>query len=70
LSACPTGPIQKAYIVKFSIPVNFVVLIRVSYGSGSATLVKRHDMETLIRIRMEILHIRRGKVIFTNHPFI
>jgi hypothetical protein len=30
-----TGPNQKAYFVKFFLPVNFVVLIRVGYGSGS-----------------------------------
>ncbi len=35
LSVGPTGPNQQAYIVKFSIPVNFVVLIRVAYRSGS-----------------------------------
>jgi hypothetical protein len=35
LSVGPTGPNQKAYFVKFSLPVNFVVLIRVAYGSGS-----------------------------------
>jgi hypothetical protein len=31
----PTGPNQKAYFVKFSLLVNFVVLIRVAYGSRS-----------------------------------
>jgi hypothetical protein len=35
LSVRPTGPNQKAYFVKFSSPVNFVVLIRVASGSGS-----------------------------------
>ncbi len=35
LSVGPTGPNQKTYFVKFSLPVNFVVLIRVAYGSGS-----------------------------------
>ncbi len=35
LSVGPTGPNQKAYFVKFSLPVNFVVLIKVAYVSGS-----------------------------------
>ncbi len=35
LSLGPIGPNRKAYIVKFSLPVNVIVLIRVAYGSGS-----------------------------------
>ncbi len=35
LSVGPTGSNQKAYLVKFSLPVNFIVLIRVAYWSGS-----------------------------------
>jgi hypothetical protein len=45
LSVGPTGPTEKVFFVKFSFPVNFVVLIRVAYmdpdpgkWSGSATL--------------------------------
>ncbi len=37
LSVGPTGPTQTVFFVKFSLPVNFVVLIRVAYGSGSNT---------------------------------
>jgi hypothetical protein len=37
-SVGPKGPNQKAYFVKFCHPVNFVVLIRVAYGSGSYIL--------------------------------
>jgi hypothetical protein len=33
----PTGPKQKAHFVKFSLPVNFVVLIIVAYGSESGS---------------------------------
>jgi hypothetical protein len=36
LSVVPTGPNQKVYFVKFSLPVN-VVPIRVAYGSGSGS---------------------------------
>jgi hypothetical protein len=35
LSVGPTGPTQKVFFVQFSLPVNFVVLMRVAYGSGS-----------------------------------
>jgi hypothetical protein len=35
LSAGPIGPNQKASFVTFSLLVNFVVLIRVAYGSRS-----------------------------------
>ncbi len=35
LSVGPLGPNQKAYFVKFSLPVNFVVLIIVAPISGS-----------------------------------
>ncbi len=37
LSIGPTGPNQKAYFVKFSLPVNFVVLIRVAYACESGS---------------------------------
>jgi hypothetical protein len=37
LSVGPTGPTQKVFFVKYSLPVNFVVLIRVAYGSGTLT---------------------------------
>jgi hypothetical protein len=32
LSVGPPGPHQKAYFVKFSLPVNFVVIIRVAFA--------------------------------------
>jgi hypothetical protein len=35
LSVGPTRSKHKAYFVKFSLPVNFVLLIREAYGSGS-----------------------------------
>ncbi len=35
LSVGPTGPTQKVFFVQFSLPANFVVLMRVPYGSGS-----------------------------------
>ncbi len=35
LSVGPTGPTQKVFFVKFSLLVNFFVLIIVAYGSGS-----------------------------------
>ncbi len=34
LSVGPTGATQKVFFVKFSLPANFVALIRVAYGSG------------------------------------
>ncbi len=37
LSVGPTGPTKKVFFVKFSLPVNFVVLNRVAYGSGSGS---------------------------------
>jgi hypothetical protein len=37
LSVGPTGPNRKAYFGKVSLAINFVVLIRVAYGSGSLT---------------------------------
>ncbi len=37
LSVGPTGPTQKVFFVRFSLPVIFVVLIGVAYGSGSDT---------------------------------
>jgi hypothetical protein len=39
LSVGPTGPNQKAYFDKLSLPVNVVVLVRVAYGSGCATSI-------------------------------
>jgi hypothetical protein len=38
LSVGPTGTNQKAYLVEFSLPFNFVVLIRVAYGSGCGNI--------------------------------
>jgi hypothetical protein len=35
LSVGPIGPTQKIFFVQFSLPVNFVVLMRGAYGSGS-----------------------------------
>ncbi len=35
LTIGPTGPTQKVFFFQFSLPVNFVVLMRVVYGSGS-----------------------------------
>ncbi len=35
LSVGPTGPTQKVFLVQFSLPVNFVVIMGVAYGSGS-----------------------------------
>jgi hypothetical protein len=32
-----TGPKEKAYFVKFFYPVNFVVLNRLAYGTGSGS---------------------------------
>ncbi len=48
MSVGPPGPIQKVFFVKFSLPVNFVVLIRVAYGSGS----RSYTPEGRIRIRI------------------
>jgi hypothetical protein len=41
LSVGPLGPNHKAYFVKFSLPIHFVVLIRVAYGSGSLNARER-----------------------------
>ncbi len=37
LSVGPTGSTEKVFFVQFSLPVNFVVLMRVAYGSGSGS---------------------------------
>ncbi len=39
MSVGPPGPNQKAYFVQFSLPVNFVVLIIVAYGSESGSWI-------------------------------
>ncbi len=48
----PTGHTQKVFFVKFSISVNFVVLIRVAYGSGSWTPEERIWIRILKMIRI------------------
>jgi hypothetical protein len=45
LSVGPTGPTQKEFFVKFFFPDNFVVLIRLAYGSGSDTRETDPDPE-------------------------
>ncbi len=61
LSVGPTGPNQKAYFVKFSLPVNFVVLIRIAYGSITAdqnsviagSRFNLSKMKVMVRFKLE-----------------
>jgi hypothetical protein len=48
LSVGPPGPNQKAYFVKISLTGNFVVLIRVSYGSSSRSTGNGSGSTTLV----------------------
>jgi hypothetical protein len=45
LSEGPAGPNQKAYFVKFPLPLNFVVLIRVAFESGSLIRILDYDTD-------------------------
>jgi hypothetical protein len=47
LSVGPTGTTQTVFYVKFSLPVNFVVLIRVAYGFGSGSQTPGECIRTL-----------------------
>jgi hypothetical protein len=45
-----SGPNQQTYLVKFSLTVNFVVLIRTGYWSGPRTLGNRSGSRKIIQI--------------------
>jgi hypothetical protein len=56
LSVGPTGPNQKAYLVKFFLSVNFFVLIRVAYGPDPDPDPRTPGNGSRIRI-LEIIRI-------------
>jgi hypothetical protein len=49
LSVGPTVPTQKVFFVEFSLPINFDLLIRVAYGSGSLKIIQIRNTAVVCR---------------------